>query len=54
MELPGPERRRVRSRVASADELAALWPRLVAIYADYETYQSYTEREIPVVVLEPA
>ena len=54
VELPGRERRRVRPRVASAPERTALWPRLVAIYADYEAYQSYTEREIPVVVLEPA
>jgi deazaflavin-dependent oxidoreductase (nitroreductase family) len=54
VELPGGERRRVRPRVASADERAALWPRLVAVYADYATYQTYTDREIPVVVLEPA
>ncbi len=46
--------RRVRARVAGADERAALWPRLVDLYADFASYQSWTDREIPVVVLEPA
>jgi F420H(2)-dependent quinone reductase len=54
VELPGGERRRVRPRVAEGDERAALWERLVAIYKPYATYATYTEREIPVVVLEPA
>ena len=41
------------ARVASPEERAALWPRLVELYADFETYQTWTDREIPVVVLEP-
>lgn len=45
--------RRVRARVAELAERAALWPRLVDLYADYDTYQAITEREIPVVILEP-
>ncbi len=49
----GAELRRVRARVADADERAALWPRLIELYADFETYQSWTDRLIPVVVLEP-
>jgi deazaflavin-dependent oxidoreductase (nitroreductase family) len=49
----GAELRLVRARVASPDERAALWPRLVELYADFETYQTWTDREIPVVVLEP-
>ena len=49
----GRERRAMRARVAGADERALLWPRLVDLYADYASYQSWTEREIPVVVLEP-
>jgi F420H(2)-dependent quinone reductase len=28
-------------------------PRLVEVYADFENYQSWTDREIPVVVLKP-
>lgn len=47
------EHRQVRARVAGPDERAALWPRLVQVYADFENYQSWTEREIPVVILEP-
>ena len=50
----GAEHRQVRARVASPDEKAALWPRLVDLYADFASYQSWTDRDIPVVVLEPA
>lgn len=49
----GSEVRRVRARTADAAERAQLWPRLVATYADFDTYQSWTDREIPVVLLEP-
>lgn len=45
--------RRMRARTASAEERAALWPRLVELYADFDRYQSWTEREIPVVICEP-
>jgi deazaflavin-dependent oxidoreductase (nitroreductase family) len=45
--------RRVRARTADPDEKAALWPRLVDLYADFESYAAWTDREIPVVVLEP-
>lgn len=41
------------ARVADADERAALWPRLVELYADFENYQSWTDREIPVVICAP-
>lgn len=43
----------VRARVAGAEERAALWPRLVELYADFDRYAAWTEREIPVVVLSP-
>lgn len=49
----GGERRAVRARTATAEERAQLWPRLVEVYADFDTYQSWTEREIPVVILQP-
>jgi F420H(2)-dependent quinone reductase len=43
----------VRARVAEPAEEAELWPRLVDLYADFETYQRWAgDREIPVVVLE--
>ena len=45
--------REVRARTASPEERAALWPRLVETYADYDNYQSWTNREIPVVICEP-
>ncbi|WP_305093837.1 nitroreductase family deazaflavin-dependent oxidoreductase [Prescottella sp. R16] len=44
--------RTMRARVATDDERAALWPRLVEMYADFDTYQSWTDRTIPVVVCE--
>jgi deazaflavin-dependent oxidoreductase (nitroreductase family) len=43
----------MRAHTADATERARLWPKLVALYSDYDSYQSWTEREIPVVVLEP-
>jgi len=49
----GPARRAVRAVVASAGERARLWPRLVDAYADFDSYQSATEREIPVIILQP-
>ena len=45
--------RRVRARTAGPDERAELWPRLVELYADFAKYARWTDREIPVVVLEP-
>jgi deazaflavin-dependent oxidoreductase (nitroreductase family) len=49
----GRQRRPVRAVVADAEQRARLWPRLVEVYADFDTYQSWAEREIPVVVLQP-
>ena len=46
-------RRAVRAREATGEERAELWPRLVDLYADFAKYARWTEREIPVVVLEP-
>jgi deazaflavin-dependent oxidoreductase (nitroreductase family) len=51
--LRGERGRPVRARVATPSEKAELWPRLVEMYADYDKYQSWTDREIPVVILEP-
>jgi deazaflavin-dependent oxidoreductase (nitroreductase family) len=50
----GDERRRVRARVATADERARLWDLAVAVWPGYEDYRARTERQIPLVVLEPA
>ncbi len=42
-----------RARIASADERATLWPQVVERYSGYGDYQTRTEREIPLVFLEP-
>jgi deazaflavin-dependent oxidoreductase (nitroreductase family) len=49
----GTERRTMRARTASPEEKRALWPRLVAMYRDYDDYQARTTRDIPVVICEP-
>lgn len=49
----GRDRRPVRGRVATPAERARLWPMAVATYPGYRGYQERTEREIPLVVLEP-
>jgi deazaflavin-dependent oxidoreductase (nitroreductase family) len=49
----GSERRAVRARVASQAERARLWPKVVELYGGYRDYQERTEREIPLVILEP-
>nr|WP_194830122.1 nitroreductase family deazaflavin-dependent oxidoreductase [Nocardia sp. XZ_19_231] len=41
----------VLARVADAEQRQRLWPRLTELYADFDAYQSWTEREIPVVIL---
>jgi deazaflavin-dependent oxidoreductase (nitroreductase family) len=51
--LKGEKHRPVRARTATPDEREVLWPRLVDLYADFAKYQKWTERTIPVVVLEP-
>ena len=53
IELDG-RTRPMTARVADAAERAELWPRIVADHANYASYQSKTDREIPVVVLDPA
>ena len=50
----GRSRKRMRARVATPEERARLWPRVTATYKGYANYQRKTEREIPLVLLEPA
>lgn len=47
-------KRKMRAHVASPEERAELWPRVTKDHANYAGYQRRTEREIPLVVLEPA
>ena len=41
------------ARTATASEKAELWPAIVAAYKGYAGYQEKTDRDIPVVILEP-
>ena len=44
---------RARARTAQGAERASLWQQMAKIYPPYDDYQKRTEREIPVVVLDP-
>jgi deazaflavin-dependent oxidoreductase (nitroreductase family) len=46
------ERFRARARTANGEERARLWPVMAGIWPHYDEYQTKTDREIPVVVLE--
>lgn len=50
----GKPKQSMRARVATPTERAALWPRVTAEYKGYANYQTKTDREIPLVLLEPA
>ncbi|GAA1482767.1 nitroreductase family deazaflavin-dependent oxidoreductase [Gordonia sinesedis] len=41
------------ARTASDEERTRLWPELVALYRDFDTYAQWTDRTIPVVVCSP-
>jgi len=43
----------VHARVAEGEERERLWSLMVGVYGGYEDYRKRTEREIPLVVLEP-
>ncbi|HEX6665302.1 MAG TPA: nitroreductase family deazaflavin-dependent oxidoreductase [Solirubrobacterales bacterium] len=49
----GSEQRPVHARVAAPEERERLWGMAVAAYHGYEDYRARTDREIPLVVLEP-
>jgi len=44
---------RLRARLATPAEKAAVWPICVAHYPDYASYQARTDRDIPVFICEP-
>jgi deazaflavin-dependent oxidoreductase (nitroreductase family) len=48
------DRFRAKARVATAEEKPAMWAQMVEAWPDYDDYQTKTDREIPVVVLERA
>lgn len=50
----GGPRTPMRARILDPDERARLWPQITGKYSNYAGYQKRTQREIPLVVLEPA
>ena len=48
----GAETFTARARTATSSERATRWKEMAAIWPDYDRYQTKTDREIPVVVLE--
>lgn len=41
-----------RARAATPDEKPGMWKHMTEVWPDYDEYQTKTDREIPVVVLE--
>jgi deazaflavin-dependent oxidoreductase (nitroreductase family) len=52
--LQGHPKQRMRARVATAEERARLWPIVARDHKNYAGYQTKTDREIPLVLLDPA
>lgn len=48
------ESHRVTSRIATPEERARLWPELKRWNKNYQRYEAKTDREIPIVLLEPS
>ena len=48
------ERRKVKPRPASDEEHERLWPEYLRMYPAAEDYRRFTDRELPLIVLEPA
>ncbi len=46
--------KKMTARITSGDERAEIWHASVSEFKHYAAYESKTDREIPVVVLEPA
>jgi deazaflavin-dependent oxidoreductase (nitroreductase family) len=49
----GGPKKRMKARVADAAERQRLWPLITTDHRNYAGYQKKTDREIPVVLLEP-
>jgi len=47
------ERRAMRARPATPEEIESLWPRVVRAYQSYDRYRQRTARPIPLVICEP-
>ena len=53
VQVAGKPKQHMRARIATAEERERMWPLITGKYKNYAGYQKRTEREIPVVLLEP-
>jgi deazaflavin-dependent oxidoreductase (nitroreductase family) len=53
VQVVGQPKQKMHARVATAEERARMWPTITDKYRNYAGYQKKTEREIPLVLLEP-
>lgn len=51
--IVGGPKQKMHARIATAEERARMWPKITEKYRNYAGYQKKTEREIPLVLLEP-
>jgi deazaflavin-dependent oxidoreductase (nitroreductase family) len=51
--LVGEPKRPMRARIATPEERARMWPIIAGKYRNYAGYQKRTDREIPLVLLQP-
>ena len=49
----GPDFKSGRARTADPKERAHLWPEMARIWPQYDRYQEKTDRQIPIVVIDP-
>ena len=49
----GQPKQRMTARVATPEERSRMWPLVIADHKNYGGYQKKTDREIPLVLLEP-
>lgn len=49
----GPERQLLRARTAPPEEKSERWAAATEVWPSYDDYQASTDRDIPLVVLEP-
>jgi deazaflavin-dependent oxidoreductase (nitroreductase family) len=49
----GRRTRPMLARTATGAERAELWQKAVAVYSDFQNYDAWTDREIPIVVCDP-
>ena len=47
------KKRAMRAREATPEERAEWWPKVTSDYKNYGNYQTKTDREIPLVIVEP-